>query len=115
MKAFPHPNARPRAGEGQRPTPWLQTLRIEGAHPHPTKLEAVGASPPVDDLAERVGQRRDLAEPGGHARQAALVEAEAVEGGGVEPGGQGADEGGRDRRRGIRGPATSGPWIIKTV
>jgi hypothetical protein len=26
-----------------------------------------------------------------------------------------ADEGGRDRRRGIGGPATSGPWMIETV
>ena len=28
MKASPHPNPLPRAGDGERPAPWLQTLRI---------------------------------------------------------------------------------------
>ena len=52
---------------------------------HLAHVEAVGQALAVDDLADRVGQRRDRAHAVGHRLHARRVEREAVEQRGVEP------------------------------
>ena len=54
-------------------------------HAHLAHVEAVGQPLAVDDLADRVGQRRDRAHAVGHRAHARLVERQAVEQRGVEP------------------------------
>ena len=58
-------------------------------HPHPLDVQPVGAPPAVEHLADRVGQRGDGAQAGGHAVEAGLGEAEPVEGPGLHAGGLG--------------------------
>ena len=48
-------------------------------HPHLAQLEPVGQRRAAHDLADRVGQGRDVAQPVGHRRDAALVEREPVD------------------------------------
>jgi hypothetical protein len=48
-------------------------------HPDLSDLEAVGPHPSVEQLADRVGQRGDLAQPVGHAGDAPVGEAQTVE------------------------------------
>ena len=58
-------------------------------HPDALDLETVRALPPVEDLADRVGQRGDVAQPVGHRLDAGLGEPQAVEWTGLHPGGGG--------------------------
>ena len=48
-------------------------------HPHLTKLEPVGKGVAADDLAHRVAEAGDVAEPVGHARDPRAVEAQPVD------------------------------------
>ena len=59
-------------------------------HPDPLDLEPVGPHPSVEELADRVGQRGDLAQSFGHAGDATVGEAQPVEGPGLHATGAGA-------------------------
>ena len=48
-------------------------------HPHLADAQAVRSHPAVEHLADRIGQRRDLAEPAGHRLDAAGVEPQPVD------------------------------------
>ena len=60
--------------------------------PHLLDLEPVRADPAADDLADRVGERRDLAQAGGHGVDARVGEAQPVERPGSIPRGRGRVE-----------------------
>ena len=77
-------------------------------HPDLAQLQAVGQPRPADDVADRVGQRHQLAQRGGHAGDAAGVEPQPVEhrlGGAL--GGRGVDVG-RVGREDLVGPLHQG-------